>query len=107
MLTAVLRYIRSVLTLVRRHRWFFAGFLFAGLALRLLFFFESPQVTDDSRFYANIATNWLQHGIYGETQAGQIVPSDDRLPGYPAFLAVLFALFGVGNFNAALLIQVV
>ncbi len=96
-----------MLTLVRRHRWFFAGFLLAGLALRLLFFFESPQVTDDSRFYANIATNWLQHGIYGETQAGQIVPSDDRLPGYPAFLAVLFAVFGVGNFNAALLIQVV
>jgi hypothetical protein len=24
-------------------------------------------ITDDSRIYANLATNWLQHGIYGQT----------------------------------------
>jgi 4-amino-4-deoxy-L-arabinose transferase-like glycosyltransferase len=101
-----MRYIPNVHTLVRKHRWFFLGSTLAGLALRLFFFFHFPAITDDSRVYGDLAANWLQHGIYGETQAGAIVPTDARLPGYPAFLAVIFLLFGVGNFKAALLTQV-
>jgi len=79
----------------------------AGLALRLFFFFHFPAITDDSRVYGDLAANWLQHGIYGETQGGAIVPTDARLPGYPAFLAAIFLLFGAGNFKAALLAQLV
>jgi 4-amino-4-deoxy-L-arabinose transferase-like glycosyltransferase len=101
-----LRYIPNVHTLVREHRWFFLGSTLAGLALRLFFFFHFPAVTDDSRVYGDLAANWLQHGVYGETQAGAIVPTDARLPGYPAFLAAIFLLFGMGNFKAALLTQV-
>jgi hypothetical protein len=56
--------------------------------------------------YADIATNWLQHGIYGQTQGTEIVPTDTRLPGYPAFLAVIFFLFGAGNFRAVMLAQI-
>jgi 4-amino-4-deoxy-L-arabinose transferase-like glycosyltransferase len=93
-------------TLVRKHRWFFLGTTLAGLALRLFFFFHFPAITDDSRVYGDLAANWLQHGIYGETQGGAIVPTDARLPGYPAFLAAIFLLFGAGNFKAALLAQV-
>jgi 4-amino-4-deoxy-L-arabinose transferase-like glycosyltransferase len=100
-----LRYIPNVHTLVREHRWFFLGTTLAGLALRLFFFFHFPAITDDSRVYGDLAANWLQHGIYGETQAGAIVPTDARLPGYPAFLAAIFLLFGTGNFKAALLAQ--
>jgi len=100
-----LRYIPNVHTLVRKHRWFFLGTTLAGLALRLFFFFFFPAITDDSRVYGDLAVNWLQHGIYGETQAGAIVPTDARLPGYPAFLAAIFLLFGAGNFKAALLAQ--
>jgi 4-amino-4-deoxy-L-arabinose transferase-like glycosyltransferase len=78
--------------------------------LRLFFFFHFPAVTDDSRTYADLATNWLQHGIYGQTDLTQsvkeIVPSDTRLPGYPAFLAAIFWLFGAGNFKAVLLTQI-
>jgi hypothetical protein len=77
-----------------------------GLLLRLVFFFCFPAVTDDSRNYADLATNWLRHGIYGQTQAGQIVPSDTRLPGYPAFLAAIFAVFGVGSFKAVMVAQI-
>jgi 4-amino-4-deoxy-L-arabinose transferase-like glycosyltransferase len=99
-----------VLRLIREHRWFFLGTALAALALRLFFFFHFPTVTDDSRTYADLATNWLQHGIYGQTQLTQsviqIVPSDTRLPGYPAFLAAIFCLFGVGNFRAVLLMQI-
>lgn len=79
--------------------------MLAGLVLRLLFFVYFPSVTDDSRIYAELATNWLQHGVYGQTQGAQIVPADTRLPGYPAFLALIFGLFGSGNYRAVMLTQ--
>src|ERR1039458_2244911 len=100
------RYIPNVLGLIRERRWFFLGTTLAALALRLFFFSHFPTVTDDSRVYADLATNWLQHGIYGQTQLTQIVPTDTRLPGYPAFLAGIFWLFGSGNFRAVLLAQI-
>src|SRR5260221_2441668 len=107
---ARLRYITNVLTLMREHRWFFLGSTFAALALRLFFFFHFPAITDDSHIYANLATNWLQHGVYGQTPGGTpdtpIVPTDTRLPGYPAFLAGIFWLFGAGNFKAVMLTQI-
>jgi hypothetical protein len=92
--------------LMRRSPRFFFWTALAGLALRLLFVFIDPQVTDDSLIYADIAHNWLRHGVYGITQAGNIVPTYIRLPGYPAFLAALFAIFGQDNFRAVLLVQV-
>ena len=78
----------------------------AAFALRLLFFVYFPALTDDSRSYADIATNWLQHGVYGQTQGIEVVPTDTRLPGYPAFLALIFFLFGAGNFQAVMLTQI-
>ncbi len=78
----------------------------AALALRLLFFACFPALTDDSRSYADIATNWLKHGIYGQTQGTEVVPTDTRLPGYPGFLAVIFFFFGAGNFRAVMLMQI-
>jgi hypothetical protein len=104
------RYIANVLRLTREHRWFFLGTLLAGLALRIFFFVYFPAVTDDSRIYADLATTWLQHGVYGQTQTvqqiTQIVPTDTRLPGYPGFLAVIFWVVGAGNFKAVLLTQI-
>jgi len=95
-----------VLELVRKKAGFFLGATLAALALRLLLIAYFPGVVDDSRLYANIAENWLQHGIYGVTNSGVIMPTLSRLPGYPAFLAAIFALFGDENFRAVLLIQV-
>jgi 4-amino-4-deoxy-L-arabinose transferase-like glycosyltransferase len=40
------------------------------------------------------------------TDSSQIVPTYIRLPGYPAFLAIVFAMFGRDNFRAVLLLQV-
>jgi 4-amino-4-deoxy-L-arabinose transferase-like glycosyltransferase len=100
------RYILSVFELVRKNARFFLAASLAALALRLVFVLHFPGVVDDSRLYADIAMNWLQHGVYGVTDSGQVVPTFSRLPGYPAFLAVIFAIFGWGNFRAVLLIQV-
>jgi 4-amino-4-deoxy-L-arabinose transferase-like glycosyltransferase len=96
-----------VLELVRKNARFFLAAGLAGLALRLLFALHFPGIVDDSRLYADIAMNWLGHSVYGITDSGQVVPTLSRLPGYPAFLAAIFALFGWSNFRAVLLIQVV
>jgi len=94
-------------SLMRRQARFFAIAGLGALALRLFFVFRFPAVVDDSRLYANIAENWMQHGIYGVTNSGVIMPTLSRLPGYPAFLAAIFAIFGTDNFRAVLLAQVV
>lgn len=91
---------------MRKSPRFFGTALLAGLALRLLFFFAFPHVTDDSRIYADLAINWLRHGIYGITASRAIVPTYIRLPGYPAFLAVVFAFFGDNSFRAVFLLQI-
>src|SRR5579875_587514 len=70
----------------------------AGLALRFLFILKFP-VNDagDSPFYMDIAWNWLKHGVYGLVVNGRLVPVDMRVPGYPAFLAGIFALAGLSE----------
>ena len=102
-----------MLLLLRQHRRFFWGTALAGFVLRLFFIIYFPAITDDSHIYAGLATTWLQHGVYGEMQVGQaesqagraIAPTDARMPGYPAFLAGIFFLFGVGSFKAVMLFQ--
>ena len=78
----------------------------AALALRLFLVFHFPAIVDDSRLYADIAKNWLEHGTYAITNSGVLMPTLSRLPGYPAFLAAIFAIFGEDNLRAVLLIQV-
>jgi 4-amino-4-deoxy-L-arabinose transferase-like glycosyltransferase len=105
------RYIRCVQELglrelVRKKARFYLWAGLAALALRMFFVIWFPGVVDDSRLYANISENWLQHGVYAVTNSGAIMPTLSRLPGYPAFLAAIFALFGIENFRAVLLAQV-
>jgi len=100
------RYIRSVREIVRQHLRFFLFATVAAVALRLLFLFRFPGLTADSLVYGDIAKNWLQHGVYGITDAGKITPTCIRLPGYPAFLAMVFAVFGIDHYRAVLVLQV-
>jgi 4-amino-4-deoxy-L-arabinose transferase-like glycosyltransferase len=95
-----------MLGLTRTHARFFLWSTLLGFALRIFLVFGAPGIVDDSRLYADIARNWLQHGIYGITNSGAIMPTLSRLPGYPAFLAAIFWMFGNGNFRAVLLVQV-
>jgi len=68
--------------------------LTAGLCLRLLFVLKFPANSGDTVLYEQIATNWLQHHVYGMNVQDQIVPVDLRMPGYPAFLALLYSISG-------------
>ena len=84
--------------------------LAAGAGLRLWFIHAHPQVQGDSLLYGDIATNWLAHGIYGHSVGHPsglttIQPTLVRLPGYPAFLALCFALFGVANYRPVVYLQ--
>jgi 4-amino-4-deoxy-L-arabinose transferase-like glycosyltransferase len=97
-----------VRNLLRQNPWFFVWATLAALALRLFFLLKFPQVTADSAFYADLAKNWLVHGVYGLSgEGGQVAPTFARLPGYPAFLALVFAIFGLDHYRAVLGIQVV
>src|SRR5271156_4946706 len=84
--------------------------LAAGAELRLWFIRVFPQIQGDSLLYAAIARNWLTHGIYGRSvvHAGGLTtinPTLVRLPGYPGFLAVCLALFGLQNYQIVLYLQ--
>src|SRR4029077_12403465 len=76
-----------------------------AVLLRLLFF--RFQILDpDSYVYGEIAKNWLLHGVYGLTPNGVLTPTLIRLPGYPGFLAAIFAIFGVEHYNAVSFLQI-
>jgi len=66
----------------------------AGLLLRLFFVAHFPFFAGDTKFYEELARNWLSHGVYGIYVGGQIIPVDMRMPGYPAFLAGVYAVLG-------------
>jgi hypothetical protein len=65
-----------------------------GAGLRLFFVLKFPAGSGDAVIYDQLATNWLKHAKYAMDIAGQPVPVDIRMPGYPAFLAILYAITG-------------
>jgi hypothetical protein len=68
--------------------------LAAGLCLRLYFVFKYPANSGDTVLYEQIAANWLKHHVYAMEVGGAVRPVDLRMPGYPAFLAIVYALTG-------------
>ena len=92
--------------MLRAFRKYFLLVTLAAFALRLFFYIRFPHVTGDSLIYGDIAKNWLQHGIYGLSHAEGPRPTWIRLPGYPAFLAACFMLFGSEHYHAVLLVQI-
>jgi hypothetical protein len=68
--------------------------LAAGACLRFFFVLKYPAGSGDSVLYEQIATNWLKYQVYAMNVGGAITPVDIRVPGYPAFLAVIYWLSG-------------
>lgn len=96
---------RELLALLRRNWLFFSLATVAALALRLFFVFHFPHVFGDTFIYGDFAKNWLTHGIYGMTDGAGVRPTLLRLPGYPAFLAAIFAIFGKEHYTAVMIVQ--
>jgi 4-amino-4-deoxy-L-arabinose transferase-like glycosyltransferase len=95
---------KALLDLLRRNKLFFLLVTLAALALRLVFVFRFPHVEGDAFIYGDIAKNWLTHGIYG-LSAPSVQPTLIRLPGYPAFLALMFSIFGLEHYHAVMMVQ--
>jgi hypothetical protein len=68
--------------------------LAAGLALRLFFIWRFPFYSGDTKFYEELARNWLDHGVYGLYVRGALTAVDMRVPGYPGFLAAIYFAIG-------------
>lgn len=76
--------------------------LAVGLALRLYFVLKFPANSSDTVLYEQIAANWLKHHAYAMDVGGAVTPVDLRMPGYPAFLAIIYAFTGRTGFDAHL-----
>jgi 4-amino-4-deoxy-L-arabinose transferase-like glycosyltransferase len=83
-----------------------AAALVAGAVLRAVFVHFHARFVGDALTYGDLAHNMLFHHIFGFTD-DRVRPTLIRLPGYPAFLAACFRVFGDANFPAVLWVQVV
>ncbi|MGC8548943.1 MAG: ArnT family glycosyltransferase [Acidobacteriaceae bacterium] len=87
--------------------------LLAGFLLRILFVLQFPVNAGDGPIYSDIARNWFFHGIYGLSTnpdsgiASSLHPTIIRMPGYPFFLGLCFAIFGQNSYLSIMLVQVV
>lgn len=90
-----------------KNRWLFLLGTLAGWALRGYFLRQHAAIQGDSLIYGEIAKNLLQHNVFGMEESGEIVPTLIRLPGYPAFLAAIFSIFGMEHYTAVLRTQIV
>ncbi|HEU5410407.1 MAG TPA: glycosyltransferase family 39 protein [Candidatus Acidoferrales bacterium] len=71
------------------------GAVLAAIALRIYFVWQFPFFeAGDTPIYRELAENWLRHGIYGLDVLGRLQAVDIRMPGYPAFLAGIYSVFG-------------
>ncbi len=84
-------------------RWHLILAAGVGLAVRLLFVWRFPTVAGDTLVYEALARNWLDYGVYGVLAGGRLIPADVRVPGYPAFLAGAYILFGRSRLAVMLL----
>lgn len=76
--------------------------LVAGFCLRLYFVLKFPANSGDTVLYEQIATNWLKHHVFAMDVGGALTPVDLRMPGYPAFLALVYAFTGRTGADARL-----
>lgn len=85
-------------SLSRKTVWSVAFLLLLAFGFRLFVALRLPNDTpDDGRVYAQIARNVLEQHVYSHEEQPPFVPSLIRLPGYPMFLASVYALTRHGN----------
>lgn len=93
--------------LIRSNKLLFFALTLLGFLLRAYFLHWHFLFQGDSLVYGELARNWLVHGVYGVNDNGVVIPVDIRMPGYPAFLALSFRLFGIEHYGAVVREQLV
>lgn len=79
-----------------------------GLSFRLFIALHLPNdEPDDGRLYARIAINVLEHRSYSIETEEPFSPTLIRVPGYPLFIAGVYAVFGRDNNRAVRIVQAV
>jgi hypothetical protein len=72
------------------------------LALALGFPNDEP---DDAKVYARLAHNLVTAGVYSAEDTPPLTPTYVRVPGYPAFIAIVYRAFGADNNTAVRVVQ--
>jgi len=90
-------------------RWiFYASLIVIALSFRLFIALRLPNdEPDDGRVYSQIARNMLEQHVYSIESQAPYTPTLIRLPGYPLFVAAIYAVFGHGNNTAVRVAQAV
>ena len=79
-----------------------------AFGFRLFVALRLPNDTpDDGRVYAQIARNVLEQHVYSHEEQPPFTPTLIRLPGYPFFLAAVYAVTGHGNNTAIRVVQAI
>ncbi|HBB87469.1 MAG TPA: hypothetical protein DC047_07635, partial [Blastocatellia bacterium] len=91
----------------KRSRMFtFALLLTAAFCFRVMVArFLPNDAPFDGKVYAQIARNVLEQHVYSHAVEPPYDPSLIRLPGYPLFLAGIYAVFGHGDNTAVRIAQ--
>src|SRR6185369_14940760 len=80
----------------------------AAFGFRLFVALRLPNDTpDDGRFYSQIARNVLEQHVYSHEEQPPFTPTLIRLPGYPFFLAAIYAVAGHGNNTAVRVVEAI
>src|ERR1041384_3271439 len=93
----------------KKRRWIlYLLFLLVALGFRLFVALRlANDDPDDGRVYSQIARNVLEQHVYSHDPQAPYAPSIIRVPGYPLFLAGIYAVFGHGNNTAVRVVQAV
>lgn len=77
-----------------------------ALAFRLTLALGFPNdEPDDGKVYALLAHNLATAGVYSAEDTPPLTPTYVRVPGYPAFVAIVYRAFGDGNNTAVRVVQ--
>ena len=90
----------------RKQRIIFLSLIVLAAAFRLgVVHWLANDSAGDSIIYEQIARNVLDHRVYSHLDEPPFAPTYVRLPGYPLFLAAIYAVFGHTNNTAVRIVQ--
>src|SRR5262245_14710250 len=91
----------------RRKHWLIFGMLLiiaAGFRVSAAHWLPNDN-PDDGRVYAQIARDLLEQHVYSQDTEAPYEPTLIRTPGYPLFIASIYAVCGHGNNGAVRIVQ--